>query len=68
MISDKLYIIQKVMKTFILLLITIFIYSSIAAQSASFHHLIGKWEGVDSENTTTGLEVADSSSLYLDLW
>jgi hypothetical protein len=53
------------MKTFILLLITIFAYSSIAAQSASFNHLLGKWEGKDLENTTTGLEIVDSSKLYL---
>jgi hypothetical protein len=65
MISDKLPIIQRVMKTFILLLVTIFTYSSIAAQSASFKHLLGKWEGKDLENTTTGLEIVDSSKLYL---
>ena len=54
-----------VMKRVVLILVLMIFYGSAFAQSRSFAHLIGKWEAVDSENASGGLEVLDSSRLYL---
>ena len=49
----------------ILILLFTFIHSDILAQSVSFQKLIGKWEAVDAENKSGGLEIIDSSNIFL---
>lgn len=39
--------------------------SGAMAQSRGIQHLMGKWEAVDSENSSGGIEVADSNKIYL---
>jgi hypothetical protein len=49
----------------IIILLSAFLHSSVLAQSAGFQKLIGKWEAVNSENQNGGLEVIDSSKVFL---
>jgi hypothetical protein len=54
------------MKTFIVvMLLGLFSFNNLSAQSRDIKQLIGKWEAVDSENQKGGLEVVDSSTIYL---
>jgi hypothetical protein len=54
------------MKTFIVvMLLGLFSFNNVSAQSRDIQQLIGKWEAVDSENQKGGLEVVDSSTIYL---
>ncbi|MDQ3551669.1 MAG: hypothetical protein M3413_09085 [Bacteroidota bacterium] len=49
----------------IIILLSAFLHSSVLAQSAGFQKLNGKWEAVNSENQNVGLEVIDSSKIFL---
>ena len=54
------------MKTFIVvMLLGLFSFNNLSAQTRDIRQLIGKWEAVDSENQKGGLEVVDSSTIYL---
>jgi hypothetical protein len=54
------------MKTFIVvMLLGLFSFNNVSAQTRDIQQLIGKWEAVDSENQKGGLEVVDSSTIYL---
>ena len=50
---------------FCVLLFYTLILSAALAQSRSIQHLIGKWEAVDSENSSGGMEVIDSNKINL---
>lgn len=53
------------MKTFFTLLIALICAGPVWAQNRSFKNLVGKWEAVDSENQSGGLEIIDSVQIFL---
>jgi hypothetical protein len=53
------------MKTFFTLLVALVCASPLWAQNKSFKQLVGKWEAVDSENQSGGLEIIDSVQIFL---
>lgn len=53
------------MKTFFTLLVALLCASPLWAQNKSFKQLVGKWEAVDSENQSGGLEIIDSVQIFL---
>jgi hypothetical protein len=53
------------MKKFFILLLSVFLCCAAEAQNRSFQHLIGRWEAVDSENSSGGLEVLDSTKVFM---
>jgi hypothetical protein len=40
-------------------------FSTLLAQEQSIQNLVGRWEAVDAENKSGGLEVVDSATIYL---
>ena len=52
-------------KLFGVLVCCILVSLSSIGQSKSISQLLGKWEAVDSENSTGGLEVIDTTKIYL---
>ena len=53
------------MKRMMTWLLAIIVCTSAGAQQRSLQHLVGTWEAVDSENQSGGLEVLDSTRIYL---
>ena len=52
-------------KFFSVLVLYIFISVGAVAQSRNIQQLMGRWEAVDTENSSGGLEVIDSAKIYL---
>ena len=52
---------KKYITAFVLLITTL----TAVAQNRNFKDLVGKWEAVDSDNNSGGLEIEDSIKIYL---
>lgn len=52
---------KKYITAFVLLVTTL----TTVAQNRSFKDLVGRWEAVDSDNNSGGLEIEDSTRVYL---
>lgn len=53
------------MKTLFILLLTILFSAPAWSQNRSFKNLVGRWEAVDAENQSGGLEFIDSLHIFL---
>ena len=53
------------MKRFVTVFVLLISTVVCTAQTSSIKDLYGKWEAVDSENVSGGLEIVDSTSIYL---
>lgn len=54
-----------VMKKAVLILAMAICGLGAGAQGRNFQHLVGKWEAVDADNRSGGIEVVDSSKIFL---
>lgn len=53
------------MKKIVWVLVVLFLYGTAAAQVRSISSLTGTWEAVDADNASGGLQVVDSTKLFL---
>ena len=53
------------MKKFLWFLVVLFFYSTAAAQPRTISSLTGTWVAVDADNASGGIQVIDSTKLFL---
>lgn len=53
------------MKKAVIMALSFLALYSAAAQGRNLQHLVGRWEAVSSDNASGGLEIIDSSKLFI---
>ena len=53
------------MKRVLIALVLFLSFSDVTAQRRVFGHLVGRWESVDESNASGGLEVVDSTKIFI---